>query len=621
MFAYVAFTCRFYREAFLASSLKWRWGVVAATAMMLLALYPQLKLWINRGADYQGAYAYNDIDEVAYSAYLQALIDGRPRRNDPYTGLDLAGDAPKRETFFSIQFLSPMVIAAPARWFGVSASTAMTVTGALSAFLTTLFLFWLLGLLTRDGRLAAMGALAVLCVGTLAAGEGAIMEIIGQGVAYPYLPFLRRYVPAAPFPFFFMFSLAMWKALLAESKRTRVIWVVIAISAFAILIYSYFYLWTAAAAFAFCFALLWLARARSGPEAERSWRGLGTIVAIAAGSVAMALPYFWLLSQRDPAADDLTLLTSSHRPDLLRVPEIIGYVVLIALAVAIRQGRIQMRDRGVLVTAAFAITPFILFNQQILTGRSLQPIHYQVFIGNYLAALSVVLVLWLLWRGVRTEGRLINRRAFVLIGLAIFGWGMVEAKYTTRVLDAANVVRDQGVPVQRQLALEAVTAPATARTAVVLPLNLIQGDDQPTFAPQPVLWARHQFAFTGTSWTESKQRFYQLMYYSGIGPDQLSEELNRGNFVYVIALFGWGRATDRLTAEHMPLKVSEAQAEVQRYADYVATFDRNRAGSPELSYVITHIDATPDLSNLDRWYERDQGKQFGEFILYKVRRR
>ena len=36
-----------------------------------------------RGAEWHGAYALVDGDEFLYSAYINALIENRPRRNDP----------------------------------------------------------------------------------------------------------------------------------------------------------------------------------------------------------------------------------------------------------------------------------------------------------------------------------------------------------------------------------------------------------------------------------------------------------------------------------------------------------------------------------------------------------
>jgi len=90
-------------------------GVAAGLFLALFAAYPQIKLLYNQGGDWQGHYAYNDIDEVAYAAYLKALIDGRPRKNDPYTGRDESPGSPQPESLFSIQFAAPYAVAIPAR--------------------------------------------------------------------------------------------------------------------------------------------------------------------------------------------------------------------------------------------------------------------------------------------------------------------------------------------------------------------------------------------------------------------------------------------------------------------------------------------------------------------------
>ncbi len=64
------------------AEIEWRWGLLAASVLMLLSLYPQFHLWVNRGEYSRHAVAYNQGlgDEVAYAAYINALIDGRPRR-------------------------------------------------------------------------------------------------------------------------------------------------------------------------------------------------------------------------------------------------------------------------------------------------------------------------------------------------------------------------------------------------------------------------------------------------------------------------------------------------------------------------------------------------------------
>jgi hypothetical protein len=42
---------------------------------------------------------------------------------------------------------------------------------------------------------------------------------------------------------------------------------------------------------------------------------------------------------------------------------------------------------------------------------------------------------------------------------------------------------------------------------------------------------------------------------------------------------------------------------------------------PTLSFVVVTTEAAPDLSNLDRWYERDAGERVGLLTLYRVKLR
>src|SRR5437879_2708934 len=103
---------------------RWKWCAVVSLAMVLLALVPQLHLWIVRGRDWNGAYVSPQGDEHLYSAYINALINGRTRKNDPFGGKDSSASAPLPESIFSIQFVPAYAIAWPARVLTASASTA-----------------------------------------------------------------------------------------------------------------------------------------------------------------------------------------------------------------------------------------------------------------------------------------------------------------------------------------------------------------------------------------------------------------------------------------------------------------------------------------------------------------
>ncbi len=602
--------------------LKWRFGIIAGIFLAVFSLYPQFKLWYVRGADWQGAYAYNDIDEVAYASYLRALIDGRPRKNDPYTGRDDSPETPQPESLFSIQFVAPYMVAIPARLVGMSASWAMTVSGALAAFLAALAVFWFLGRLSGNSLFAMAGALVVLCGGALAAGEGAFSELYHgwDYGAYPYFPFLRRYLPAIPFPFFFLLGVSVWalagNGAGTEKFKKQVWWVILAAFCFFVMAFSYFYIWTSAAAWLGILGLLWLILRPEGWKA-----GIKNFTLLAALCGLILACYAWLLSQRTETMDHVQLLVMTREPDLLRMPELISYFVLLLLILAAVFKVINLRDRATVFAFSFALVPLITFNQQIVTGRSLQPIHYQVFIVNYVAAFSLMFAIGVVFKNSFEKYRKPFAVAFTVLSLAAVTWGFVECHYTVRVLDDANLLRDESMPLARRLSELAVDDKPSpdANRAVVFPVDLLTGDDGPTVAPQAVLWARHQHVFAGVSWDENKERYYQTLYYMGYDEKWLDYQLKNGNFVAMIALFGWGRHTNRLSAEATPLTYGEVNEEVQKFAAFYKNFDYRKATHPTLSYMVVPSDWKDfDFTNVDKWYRRDEGEVLGKFTLYKL---
>lgn len=600
--------------------LRWRFGIIAGIFLAIFCTYPQLKMWYERGGEWNGHYAYNDIDEVAYASYVRALMDGRPRKNDPYTGRDDSAETPQPESLFSIQFAAPYSIAIPARILGIGTPWAMTLAGAFAGFFAALAVFWFIGRLSGDSWFAMAAGLGVFCFGTLAAGEGAVLEILFDGFSYPYFPGFRRYIPAMAFPAFFAFVGLLWKLLSNGGDDTeanagiRYGLIIAAIACFSFTVYSYFYVWTTAAAFLACVVLVWLIERPAG------WRHeLKQLAFVTAGCIAVLVPYAYLLSQRSDTMDHVQLLVYTRAPDLFRFPEYVAFAVLIIMIIGMAAKWVDIKDRSVLFTLALALVPFVLFNQQIITGRSLQPIHYQVFIGNYVAVLAVFSAIGTIWRSRLGRGRLVPIIASTAIGLLAVMWGFVECHYTVRVLDWANEQRDRALPVARRLEELAADLPDRHKQTV-LSYDALVADDLPTVMPQNVLWARHQHVFAGLSWEESKERYYQQLYYTNIDEKGLDYLLKK-DFVSQIALFGWGRHTDRLSSDAKPLTYGEIAEEVKRYGRYVSEFRVEQASHPLISYVVIEKGDDTDLSRLEMWYELDAGEVIGNHILYRAKLR
>ncbi len=595
--------------------LYWRFGVVAAFFLAIFTLYPQMKLVYLRGSEWNGHYAFNDIDEVAYGSYLRALIDGRSRKNDPYSGNDDKPGEPQPESLFSIQFAAPMSIAVPARVFGIGAPWAMTFSGLIAGILAAFAVFWLIGRLTGNSWYAMAASLSVFAFGTLAAGEGAVGEILFDGFSYPYFPGFRRYIPALAIPAFFGACGAVWMMLASdkvEQRRRRLIYGAAATFCFAFTVYSYFYIWTTAAAFLAAVAAVWLVERPEG--FQRDMRSLGIL---ALGWIAVLLPYAYLLSNRSHTMDDVQLLVHTRMPDLFRVPEYISFAVLLIIIAGLALKKIEIKDRRTLFSLALALVPLIVFNQQMLTGRSLQPIHYQVFIGNYAAMLALMFTLGTIFNAKLAQNRTGWKFACAALTLAAAAWGIVECHYTVRVLDEANIERDKALPLARRLE-ELAATDGDPHGTTVHSYDMLLADDLPTVAPQNVLWARHQHVFAGLTWEENKRRYYQYLYFSGVDERGL-DYLLKNDFVSMIALFGWGRHTDRLSSDARPLTFGEIAEEARRYGEYIAAFNSQKAAEPLLSYVIVDNRQATDLSNLDRWYVRDGGEVFGDHTLYRVR--
>ena len=121
---------------------------MAAAIVVVITSIPQIGLIVKRGGEWHGSYALIDFDELSYAAYLNSLIEGRPRRNNPYLGRD-SDQRNTGESYFSIQSLPAYAVALPARALGISTSTTLIVLARLMAFTSSVAVFWLLFQITK----------------------------------------------------------------------------------------------------------------------------------------------------------------------------------------------------------------------------------------------------------------------------------------------------------------------------------------------------------------------------------------------------------------------------------------------------------------------------------------
>ncbi len=602
-------------------SLKWCGLVV--TAITFLSLLPQLHFWFVRGSEWQGAYAILQPDESLYSAYLNALIDGRPRRNDPFAGKDSTTKSPLPESTFSIQFIPSFAIAWLARVCGASASSAFIALIGAAGLLTSLALFWLLVSTASDSKLAAVGVLFVLCFGALAGGQGLFGLLLKPDVKFLGLPFLRRYQPAAAFPLFFVFFALIWRAVTLENIRSARLHSTLAGLTLGVLVFSYLFLWTAAAAWLGCFAVLWL---YLRPRTERR-RSLEMFAITGAMTIFALMPYAYLVSHRPPSLDEAQTLILTHQSDLMRVPEIVGAFMLFALVIGGRRAKIERTDSLAIFAASFALVPFVVFNQQLVTGRSMQPFHFEAFAVNYAVLVGLVIVASLLWRSVSV-------RALLWIAAFCFLWGGMEVSLATAARSRSEVAHDQLIPVLLRLkdlskqdgTLAGLRDEGKASALVFSPDVAVMGV-LPTWTSQGTLLGMGGLDFGSASQKTGKELLYMYLYYSESDAGQLRELLNERtndsfmNYYARLAIFGHERIVPMLTLHFKPIQQAEIEEEVGAYQAYTNSFSHEKASQYPLTYVVTKVDPEPNLSHIDRWYERVAGERVGLYNLYRVKLR
>ena len=599
----------------------WKLCALTCLAMTFLSLIPQIHLWLVRGREWNGAYVSLQGDEPFYSAYINSLIDGRARRNDPYAARDNSPQSPIPESTFSIQFLPAYVISLLAKTFGASASTALIVLLGTAGFFASLSIFWLLNNVLGDSRSAAVGTIFVLCLGGLAGGHGLVGLLVKADLSMPGLPFLRRYQPAAAFPLFFVFNALVWRALTRKNRQQFLVSAVLAGLTLALLVFSYLYLWTAAGAWLACVGLLWLGFRPSDRGRTVAVLGvIGTITALA------LVPYAYLVSQRPPSLDEQQTLVSTHRPDLFHVSEILAALVVILLIVSVWKRKTELKDSLTLLAASFALLPFVVFNQQILTGKTMQVYHYEAFIVNY--ALLVGLLITLTFFHKPLPGRLL-----AWVAALAFSWGVVEVGLPSRLNFVPSAVTDDKiVPVLlrlKQLSREDGTVAGLRErgeaSTIVFSPQLEVSVFQPTWTSQGTLLDIGALDFGGVSREERKQFFYMHLYYSQANIEKLRQALNGApddpgmNYYARAVIFGHDRIIPALSGDFKPIQQDEIEDEIRKYEAYANSFSREQAAKRLITYAVIPADGSFEITNLDRWYQRDEGERVGSYVLYRLK--
>jgi len=321
-------------------------------------------------------------------------------------------------------------------------------------------------------------------------------------------------------------------------------------------------------------------------------------VAVVLGLIILAIAEVFAAGTR---LDEDQALTFSRAPDLFRVTEITSLLVVLMLVLHIRRRRVDWRSPQTLFVMACAVVSFVVFNQQVITGISLQAFHYEQFIINYLVLVGIVGTYHLIWSHLKI-------RPIVWAAFAI-GVGLVTALKDVHDNSALNVRRDQAKVIFEQLE-------ASDTYGWVVFDNSLLAASSLTDSTVPQLWSPNMHIYGGLDGAERVERYYQYLHLLGVTPQTFAHDL-QNNLQTRVSVFGLQRVNEVLSQRLTPITADEIRSKVDLYTSYVNNFSQQQANRWPLVYVITI--ANPDFSNLDRWYTRTPVERIGECVVYEVK--
>jgi hypothetical protein len=267
----------------------------------------------------------------------------------------------------------------------------------------------------------------------------------------------------------------------------------------------------------------------------------------------------------------------------------------------------------------------IVFNQQVITGRTLQSFHFEVGVVNYSTLVGLVVAISLMQAH-------ISRPILMGTVAVCLTWALVAVALPARFVFVPQAIStDRAVPVLLRLnylskedgTLSELRSQGP-RSSVVFSPDVLLIAVLPTWTSQGTLLDTTGVDCRAMTRTERKDRFFMHLYYSKVGAEDLRSALNGPNKTRrelasaQTVIFGYERTSPALVHNFHPLQSEEIDREVQNYQSYVNAFSREHAESRPIKYAIIPVDTNFDFSNLDRWYERDAGERVGDYVLYTL---
>jgi len=350
---------------------KHKWAIILAILVGIIMALPHIYFIFDNKDTYQGVFM-GGLDEEFYLTRMQEIRDGYFSLANPVwlEGKNLPYLRPP---------LSEIIASIPGQIFNISLINTVLFENFLFPLILFLIIYSLVYQLIKKKSVALISSVAVLLTSNLTNPQAIWNLLINQKVNDMFLAYTRLISPQVHSLFLFSFFLFFWIFLKKEK------WIYGGISSIILgfSFYVYPYTWTFIYAFLSLLIFLFLFR--------KNWRGIKNIILIMGIGFFIAIPYFLNLwhAMHHSFYSELALRTGIINNHAFQI----GATVLILIAIFLLFPPKDFKKRYDFCLALI-LTPFIVLNQQIITGHLLTSAHYHYYYHKPIAIIFLIMIIF-----------------------------------------------------------------------------------------------------------------------------------------------------------------------------------------------------------------------------------
>jgi len=565
-------------------------AIALAILLSIVVSFPQVYFRIDHKDDgiYQGIELMPD---SPWSPRAREVQDGHPNFGAIYY-------KDGKEDPYLFQPLGSMVVGYMGKVFSLDINNTILLSRIILSFITFLLIYSFVFLFSRN-KFAALSSSSVILFAMSLTTYSGIAQLL-QGLSpEEFINIARPINPAMVYILFFGFLTSFWLFYKRKDWRLGILSAVL----LGLNFYNYFYTWTYLFAFGGILGLIFLF--------QKKWRDALRIASVYIGSLIVAIPYIINLYRATlhPAYAEASLrfgVVESH------TPLFIGFVALTALIVFL--WKFPREDKmKYYFGLALLLTPFVTLNQQLLTGKILQPNHYHWFFHKPIAIIFTIVIIFYILSVVKLDSYK-KLLAGLIIGVSVITGMFIQVKsyyHGTGDGGAVAIERQKYGPVMRWLnenaEKEAVVFAnnETSHTVVVYtPLNVFY------YAA-----AIYSLGATNERLTNVLFSFYRLR---GIDEDGIEQVFNEERRYISGNIYGMHYREKLGAYERIPDEKIEKIVSLYKESLLTPSYEwlRNIFSKYEVEYLLWDKTKDPEWQ-LDKYPFFEEVADFGKIVIYK----